>query len=313
MRFQEWTSGRRAVEMGLWIGQNTPRWVGYGISRLVADGVCRWKPEVYWTVRDNLVQVLGPETGEAALQRTVHGVFEHAGQTYYDFFRAIGQPREVLARSVRVNPTLVRYVRSETASGRGVLLLGVHMSNFDLGLLALGANGLPAHILSLGEPGDGFALLNDLRVMNGLEVTPITPQTLRAAIARLRSGGMVMTGADRPVPDECGSVPFFGRPSRLPLGLARLALMTDATVLMGACYRDPHEGYILDVTGPIEMVRTGRRRADILASTRRLAEVMEVYIRAHPEQWLMFHPLWDQQGGVGGRGARDKGGSAGAG
>jgi lauroyl/myristoyl acyltransferase len=87
-------------------------------------------------------------------------------------------------------------------------------------------------------------------------------------------------------------IPFFGRPARLPLGPARLALITDATVLLGACYWDPEEGYVLHVEGPIEMVDTGDRKADAIANTRRLAEVMETYIRARPTQWLMFHRLW---------------------
>jgi KDO2-lipid IV(A) lauroyltransferase len=104
---------------------------------------------------------------------------------------------------------------------------------------------------------------------------------------------MVITGADRPADgEEDELVPFFGKLARLPLGPARLALMTGATVLLGACYCDPGKGYVLEVTGPIEMVDTGHRKEDVLASTRRLAEVMETYIRTRPTQWLMFHRLW---------------------
>jgi KDO2-lipid IV(A) lauroyltransferase len=259
----------------------------------VADAIARFKPEVYWKVRDNLRHVLGSESGEKALHASVHAVFEHAGQTYYDFFRAIGQPCDVLANSVRIAGSLVTFLSEERRAGRGVLLLGVHMSNFDLGILALGAHDLPAQILSLGGPQDGFGLLNDLRQMEGFEVTPVGPMALRDAVRRLRSAGLVMTGADRPVASEEDElVPFFGKPARLPLGPARLALMTGATVLLGACYRHPAEGYVLHVTGPIEMVKTGDRRSDVVVNTQRLAQVMESYIRARPTQWLMFHRLW---------------------
>ena len=166
------------------------------------------------------------------------------------------------------------------------------MSNFDLGLLALGAHGLPAQLLSLAGPDDGDRMLNGLRTMDGFELTPVAPESLRAAIRRLRQGGLVMTGADRPIPEDRELIEFFGRPAYLPVGPARLALMTRATVLLGACYHDPDEGYVLQAAGPIEMVHTGDRRADILASTRRLAVVMEEYVRAHPLQWMMFHRVW---------------------
>lgn len=292
MRFQEWMEGRWAIHLGLWIGQHMSRRSGYALARRVADGIVRLKPEVYRKVEDNLRQVVGPEVGETALRSMVHAMFEQAGQAYYDFFRAIGQPREALATAVRIPHSLITLLRAEQDAGRGVLLLGVHMSNFDLGILALGAYGLPAQVLSLGGRQDGFGLLNDLRRMDGFEVTPLAPLALRAAIRRLRSGGLVMTGADRPALGDDDLIPFFGRPARLPLGPARLALITGATVLLGACYRDPEEGYVLHVTGPVEMVDTGDRKADTIASTRRLAEVMETYVRARPTQWLMFHRLW---------------------
>ena len=294
MRFQEWLSGVESVQIGLWIGQHMPRWAGYGLSRAVADAIAWRKPRVYRVVRANLRQVVGPEVGDAALGKMVHHVFEHAGQTYYDFFRAIGKPREVLAQAVRVSPSLIELVRSEMTAGRGVLFLGIHMSSFDLGLMTIAAHGFEALLLSLVGPNKGFEILNDLRTVEGFEVLPITPRSLRAAIRRLKQGGMVMTGADRPVPGNTQLVEFCGRPAYLPLGPARLARMTGATVVLGVCYRDPDQGYILDATGPIEMVRTGKRREDVLANTRRLAEVMEAHVRAHPEQWMMFHPVWPE-------------------
>jgi lauroyl/myristoyl acyltransferase len=293
VRFQEWVEGRWAIRLGLWIGQHTSRRFGYAFSRRIADGISLFRPEVYWCVHDNLRHVLAPQLDPAALHAVVRQVFVHAGQTYYDFFHAIGQPPQVLARAVHIPPSLLSLLQTERDAGRGVLLFGVHMSNFDLGILALAAHGLSAQLLSLGGRHDGFALLNDLRDMDGLEVTVLSPEALRQAVRCLRAGGLVMTGADRPVPgDGDDLVPFFGHPARLPLGPARLALLTDATVLLGACYRDPGAGYVLDVTGPIEMARTGDRSADILASARRLAAVMEIYVRARPVQWMMFHRLW---------------------
>ena len=67
-------------------------------------------------------------------------------------------------------------------------------------------------------------------------------------------------------------------------------------------YAETVEGLVLDVSGPIEMARTGTRQEAVLESTRRLAEVMESHIVAHPEQWLMFHPMWDPRAGPGSQG-----------
>jgi KDO2-lipid IV(A) lauroyltransferase len=282
------------TQFGLFIAQHTSRRVGYGLARIAADVIARRKPEIYWTVRANLRQVVGPEMDDGALDKMTRHVFFHAGQTYYDFFHAINQPPEVLVEAVRVPKSLIKQIESEMGQGRGVLLLGMHMSNFDLAALAIGAHGLPIQMLSLADPQAGFHILNRLRAEGGFEITPMTPQSLRAAIRRLKSGGLVLTGADRPIPQDRELIEFFGRPAYLPVGPARLALMTGAVVVMGACHYDPDAGYVLEARGPIEMVHTGDRRQDVFTNTRRLAVVVEGYVRAHPEQWMMFHPVWPE-------------------
>ncbi len=294
MRLQDFTSSKLMTQLGLFIAQHTPRRVGYGLARIVASIIAHRKPEIYWTVRTNLRQIVGPEVDEGALHEMARQVFFHAGQTYYDFFHAIGQPPEALVKEVQVPESLIEQIRSEMARGQGVLLLGTHMSNFDLVGLAISAHDLPIQMLSLADPQAGFHILNRLRAMGSFEVTPITPGSLRAAIRRLKNGGVVLTGADRPISQDRELIEFFGRPAYLPVGPVRMALMTGATVFVGSCHHDPDEGYALKFTGPIEMVRTGDRRQEVLTNTSRLAVTLEGYVRAHPEQWMMFHPFWPE-------------------
>jgi len=296
MRLQDFMSSKPMTRLGIVLGRYMPRGAGYGLARIVAGIIARRKPQVYWTVRANLRQILGPEADDATLHRMTRQVFFHAGQTYYDFFHAIGQPKEVLAEAVPIPDEILAFARSETARGQGVLVLAAHMSNFDLLGLSMGVQGLPIQILSLADPQAGFHLLNYLRATAGFEVTPITPESLRAAIRRLKSGGIVLTGVDRPIPEDRELVEFFGRPAYLPVGPVRLALMTGALVIMASCYYEPDEGYGLKVTGPLEMVRTGDRKRDLMTNVRRVVDILEQHVRARPEQWMMFHPVWPEQG-----------------
>jgi lauroyl/myristoyl acyltransferase len=295
MRVQDLISSKPMTRIGIFIGQHMPRRLGYGLARVISGVIARQKPQIYWTVRANLRQILGPQADDVTLHEMTRHVFFHAGQTYYDFFHAIDQPPEVLVEAVRIPKALIAHIQSETARGQGVLLLSTHMSNFDLVGLSLGARGLPIQMLSLANPEAGFHILNYLRAKGGYEVTPITPESLRAAIRRLKSSGIVATGMDRPILEDRELIEFFGRPAHLPVGPVRLALMSGATVIIGSCHYEPDEGYILDFTGPIEMMRTGDRRQDILTNIRRLAVILEGYVRAHPEQWMMFHPFWPEQ------------------
>jgi len=295
MQVQDFFSSKPVTQLGLIIAQYMPRIIGYGVARIAAAAIARRKPEVYWTVQGNLRQIVGPAVDENDVHVMTREVFAHAGQTYFYFFHAIGRPPELVTKEIHIPESALTIIRSEMDQGHGVLLLGMHMSNFDLGLMALGAYGLPIQVLTIADPKSGFHILNRLRVRAGFDVTPITAESLRGAVNRLRRGGLVLTAGDRPIPQDRELISFFGRPAYLPLGPARLAMMSEATVLMCGCHYDSRKGYEVKVTGPIELVRTGDWHDDILSNTSRLAGILEEYVRAHPEQWMMFYPLWPER------------------
>jgi KDO2-lipid IV(A) lauroyltransferase len=287
-------SSKPAAQIGLYIGQHLPPWIGYGVARIVANYASRKRPENYWRVWANLRQVLGPKVDDATVHEMVRQVFFHAGQVYYDFYHTTGRSPEELCRAAQVPTSLIDLLKAEVERGQGALVVGLHMSNFDLAMVAIGAHGVPIQALTLADPGPGFQLQNRQRARVGIEVTPISPESLRLAIRRLKSGWTVFTGADRPVPGEPASVEFFGRQAYLPLGPARIASITGASVVVVSCHHDPDAGYVVRFTGPIKMVRSGNRRQDLLASARQIAIVIEEHVREHPEQWLMFHRVWPE-------------------
>ncbi len=293
MRLQDLGSSKVVIRAGLFLAQHSPPWTGRGLARIVSALIARFKPDLYWTVRTNLRQI-DPQADDGALHEMTRQVFFHVTRAYYDFFRASNAPPETILQAIQIPASLLERVRAEMSRGRGVLILGTHMSNFDMVILALGAHRLPAQVLSLADPQAGFDVLNRLRAEGGVEVTPITPESLRAAIRRLKSGGIVLTAVDWPVPQDRELIKVFGRPAYLPLGPARLALMTGAMVAIGSCRYDPNGGYVLDAVWPVEITRSGKRRQNVLTNTRRFAAIVEEHVRAHPEQWMMFHPFWPE-------------------
>ncbi len=294
MRLQDVTSSKPVTRLGLLLARVLPPRIGYSLTRGAAWLIANRKPQLYFTVQNNLRQVLGRAADEETLQTLTYRLFCHAGMTYYDFFHAVGQSPARLAQIMPIPETVIENIRAVRAEGCGALILGIHMSNFDLGILSFGAHGLPIQALSLANPQAGFHLLNQLRAEAGFEITPISPDSLRQAIRRLKKGGIVMTGVDRPDPQDRALVPLFGREAYLPLGPARLALLTGAKIFLGACHYSPASGYIIEVEGPLDVMRSGDRQADIYQNTCRFAAFMEAQIRAYPEQWMMFHPFWPQ-------------------
>ena len=171
-----------------------------------------------------------------------------------------------------------------------------HLSNFDMVGRATVLNGFPLHILSYPQPPGGYRWQNDLRALPGLHVTPLTVGALREASTTLRSGGTVVTGADRPLPElESKYQPrFFGRAANLPVFYVRLALKHHLPIVVTGMFRKPDGCYLVVSSDPIPMIS----HPDLVQETVQNAEfvlaVVANFIQREKDQWAMFYPVWPE-------------------
>ena len=283
------------TRLGFFVGKCLPPRGGQYLSALVTRLITTFKPDMYWTTRENLRHVLGSAVSDSELDQMLYRLFLNATRGYYELFHNVGRGIlniEQFEPPMRITPETLTYIQQGIASGRGLMLLSVHMSNFDLALI-----GLPQHIpvevqaLSLSEPPPGFEFFNTLREKGSLIITPITPRSLRDAMGRLRRGGIVLTGVDRPIGKGDEPVTFFGATAYIPASYIRIPMRTDSLVMTLAVY---YEDGVYHVVGnpPLSMVRTGDRAADEETNLRRVLAEVEDFIRQRPDQWMMFVPVW---------------------
>ncbi len=175
-------------------------------------------------------------------------------------------------------------------SGRGLVLVGPHVSAFDFFLLTIAARGFPMQALSPANPTATYRLQNDLRTKFGAETTPASRDSVRLAIQRLLNGGILGTGMDRPAP-QAEWIEFFGRNAYLPIGFAKLAIRTNSYLLPGVIIPDGPGHYramALELMEP----PTEHTAAAAHALAREVLRRMEPIIRTYADDWLMFHPVW---------------------
>jgi KDO2-lipid IV(A) lauroyltransferase len=104
-----------------------------------------------------------------------------------------------------------------------------------------------------------------------------------------------MTGVDRPVPSGGEWLSFFGQPAYLPVGHVRLALQTGVPIVVMSCeYRPQQDIYYVHLARTLEMERVGTREQDVIHNAQRVLQVIEALIQAHPDQWMMFYPVWGE-------------------
>jgi lauroyl/myristoyl acyltransferase len=283
------------LRLMLFLSQRVPRGVGHGLARASSSIVSWTKPAIYRIVEANLRQVVGPVADQQSLDRTTRQVFYHFIRAYFDLFRALRLFPEGLSELVECPQASRAAADSLRNSGRGTVLVFPHLGSFDLGGLALVPYMPEAQVITFPDPPALFEMTNELRQRGGINVMPSSPATLRQAIRLLRRGGVVSIAGDRPISELDEPVSFFGRPARVPSGHVRLALQTDAAMVVTYCVLSPEtQKYAVHLEPPMELARTGNRAEEIQINMRRLLDTLEAVIGRWPEQWQMFVPVWPE-------------------
>ena len=159
-------------------------------------------------------------------------------------------------------------------------------------LLAAAARGFEAKVLTISNPTDGYKLQNNIRAVSGLEIMPVSRKSHIDAINTLRGGGFVLSGIDRPIPEQSRKLNFFGQPSSLPDGYIRMAIKANVPVLVAAVHMNNDGLYELSLSEPVPMVRMADSAEEVRYNAENILRMIEGHILSHPSQWQMYHPVW---------------------
>jgi KDO2-lipid IV(A) lauroyltransferase len=254
---------------------------------------------------ENMLHVLGSQDGQSReflrtragrkrLRRVVRGMFRQNVSNYLNLFLLPSLKAETILQSMQVRG--LEHLQQALAGGKGVIFFSAHLGPFDYLIQWLAIQGYEVTI-----PVEHLAdrrvleLVLRLRRSKGIQYVPLGGSAaLRAMLQTLRKNQIVMITADRAVQGESALVPFFGAPARLPLGIAELAQRTGAPVLGGFGWRSERreEPRLVGEIVPVSSALPPEQRNQIEPLQRSIVSCMERFIGAHPDQWVVFAPVW---------------------
>lgn len=292
MRLQTIVDSPLGLSLALLLCLVVPRGLARKIGFALADHLSRDRQSaLVRAVRANQAVVRGLPSGDPELDDAVMQVLRCAAAGYVDLFRGIARGPSALRSLCVPDADLMSIIETEMRRKGGLLLVGAHTSNFDALLMTLDDRGFSGQALAYADPTQVYLLQNAIRRRFGLDISPISVPALVRAARRLRAGGLVLTGVDRP--DPSGELlTFFGRPARLPIGHARLALLTGASLLVGGMLAQGdglYKAVALDIVRPSGL---SCESASPKGLAQRIINCLEEFIRRHPDEWLMFYPVW---------------------
>jgi KDO2-lipid IV(A) lauroyltransferase len=258
-------------------------------------GGLAWRPLAIRADRvERSIKACFPELGAERVREIARESYRGLGRVAIESIAlSRGGPETVL--DAFVEPEGWEVLERAYAEGKGVVLVSGHIGSWELS---------GAYVAARGQPVDAIAM----HMMN-----PLSDDFFRRTRERLGMRIIFDDEAVRRIPrafkegravgflsDQAGKglastfVPFFGRPARTPRGAAVFALRNDLPMIFICAIRQP-DGRYREHLERIELVRTGDRDHDVDATVQRYTEVLEKWVRRHPEQYFWQHRRWKGQ------------------
>ena len=273
-----------------------PRRVWYRVADLLLPLVLAgWPGQVRRAAR-NMRRVLGPGVSEREVRRRTSLAFRNYAHYLVDLLwlaRSSHADREAITTIVGFE-----HIVGALDRGRGVLLVTGHLGNWDLPAAVMAGRGYPVNVIvETLEPPAWNERVQAIRERIGLQAIPMETGA-RDLYAALRRNETVAVVFDRPLERGGVAVTFFGAETRVPEGVARLALRTGAAVV-GAVGIRRGDSIVAQVSPPFDITATGDRQRDVQALTQTMVTWLEGCVRQYPSQWFMFRDFWPGSNGLG--------------
>lgn len=239
-------------------------------------------------LRRNLARVLGTAPADVPDEMIRASVRSYA-RYWREAFRLPSMDLAAQARSIDASVTGKEHLEAALAAGRGAVLALPHSGNWDMaGVWLTQTHGQFTTVAERLRPESLYREFVAYRESLGFEIFPLSggerppfPQ-LRD---RLEAGGVVCLLGERDLARHGVPVTFFGEPTRMPAGPARLAIDTGAALLPVHCWFT-ETGWGFSVEPPVDV------SGGVESATRSLADRFAANIAAHPQDWHMLQPLW---------------------
>lgn len=263
---------------------------GYALFSRIGQLACAMSSTAKQNVYDNLYHVLGHQVNPMRIKEVARQVFQNQARNYYDLFRVASLTADQLRRLVTLNG--LEEVDQALSAGKGLIVVAAHLGSPDIVMQRFALQGYPmVGVAEHLQPEQLYQYVASVRASRGIKVIP-TDSFLRPLFRALRNNEILALAADR-LEAEAGTViEFFGAPALLPDWHVRLALRTGAKLVPAFSLRHPDNTFDAFVHPALELDGTGDAERDLRAGMSKLVKVLEKWIGQHPEQWVMFQPVW---------------------
>ncbi len=252
--------------------------LGAGAGRLI----CALAPKKRRRIEGNLRRTECPHPRKASWRAGAQ-----IGRTMAEMAWLLWRTPEEIDATTEVDGLDV--MKAAVARGKGVLLVGGHVGNWELGVRGAARCGTPVFAVArrLGSPRVESAIAH-FRESGGVHtLTRGARGASVAAYRTLRNGHILACMMDRMSSGRRIAVPFLGAHIRIPVGPIVLARRAGAAIIVGgARRRRDGSTYVRLYELPPAPDGADETEDDV---ARRVAAELDAFVTATPEQWYWIY------------------------
>ena len=283
--------GGRVTDWGYAAGWMMVRAMPEFAARNVFDAGARYASRNGGPVqlRKNLARVIGvaPDEVPDSLMRASLASY---ARYWREAFRLPTMDHDALGRQLAENVVGEEHLDAALAHVRGAVMALPHSGNWDMaGVWLIKTRGRFTTIAERLKRESLYRRFIDYRESLGFEVIPLSggeQPPFGLLSQRLRDNKVVCLMAERDLTRTGVQVDFFGEPTRMPAGPAKLAIETGAALLPVHVWYDG-DACPFTIYPPLDCAG-----GDVGVITQALADIFARNIAEHPADWHMLQPQW---------------------
>ncbi len=238
--------------------------------------------------RGNLRQALGDEYSPAELERILKKYYLHLGQVIIEFFLQRKFKKQALTDFFDLSE--LKKLEELKNREEGVIIYSAHLGNWEWLASLLAQKNFFLTAIAKSQSEDIFTdLINKFREELGINIIDRKAGVRKAYRTLQKKESLYILG------DQHAShgviMDFFSQPASVHRGAVRLSARTGAIIVPVFLVRQGFASYKLKVEDSFKVPKDLDQEEEKIW-LKKLLNITESYIRAHPSQWTWTHRRW---------------------
>jgi KDO2-lipid IV(A) lauroyltransferase len=236
-----------------------------------------------------------PVKSPAEIALIAAGAWENLGRTaaeYAHLATLFDYDHANPTRHARVEVEGIEHFNALRDDGRPGIIFSTHLANWELPAICAATYGLEA--TAVFRPPNNPAIARVVHEIRSGSMGGLAAARQGAAYAMqavLENGGHLGMLVDQHFTRGV-VVPFFGMPALTNPVLGKFARRYECPVHGVRVIRLPANRFRLELTPPLELPRDANGEIDVQGAMAMMTQIVEDWVREHPDQWLWMHRRW---------------------